>query len=128
MLRAELKKRKIKWWTVCSRGIKADEGSKISANSAAVLKEIGIDSTGFVSKQLNQNIISQSALVITMTTEQKQLLEGCGNVCSIKDICGFDVPDPYGGGVEIYRITRDSLKIACEKIINDYILKYEERI
>lgn len=123
ILRKKIKDRKIKWWDVTSRGINAEVGSPISANSAAALAEIGVKSEGFKPRQLTQSIIEGSAAVITMTSSQKQLLEGCGNVFCIKDLCGYDVPDPYGGSIEIYRATRDAIFIACDKIIDKIILE-----
>lgn len=122
ILRSMIKKRKIKWWDVASCGIHAEVGSTISANSATVLAEIGIGVSAFKPKQLTQKKIETSEVVITMTAAQKQLLEGCGNVVCVKDVCGYDVPDPYGGNVEIYRITRNAIEKACEAIIEKYIL------
>ena len=126
LLRAELKRRKIKWWDVLSRGISAEVYGGLSENSRLALKEVGIELTDFKPKQLTQKIIDSSALVVTMTSQQKQLLEDCGIVKSVRDICGFDVPDPYGCGIEVYRTTRDALTSVCQKIIEEFILKYEE--
>lgn len=126
LLRAEIKRRKIKWWDVTSRGISAEVGGTLSGNSRIALEEIGLSLPDFQPRQLTQKILSASTLVVTMTGKQRQMLEACGNVRSVKDMCGFDVPDPYGCGLEVYRITRDSLKTACETIIEDYILKFEE--
>ena len=61
-----------------------------------------------------------------MTQSQKQILEACGNVYCIKDMCGYDVPDPYGCGLDTYRVTRDALSRACDIIIKNYISGYKE--
>lgn len=126
LLKDKIKKNKIKWWDVTSCGVHAELGSGISANSAAVLKEAGISSAKFTPKQLTQKLISASTLVVCMTANQKQMLEGCGNVVCVKDICGYDVPDPYGCDVEVYRKTRDALSSACDLIIKNYILLYKD--
>ncbi|MDE6597970.1 MAG: low molecular weight protein arginine phosphatase [Clostridia bacterium] len=126
LLKDKIKKNKIKWWDVSSCGIHAELGSGISQNSAIVLKELGIASDKFAPKQLTQKLISASTLVICMTSSQKQMLEGCGNVVCVKDICGYDVPDPYGCGVEVYRATRDALSTSCDLIIKNYILPYKD--
>lgn len=126
LLRAQIKKRKIKWWDVCSRGISAEVGGTLSANSKLVLDEMGIELKNFTPKQLTQKQIDACTLTVTMTEQQRQLLEDCGNVRCIKDICGYDVPDPYGQSAEVYRATRDALDFACTKIIENYILKSEE--
>lgn len=123
LLKSMIKKRKIKWWDVISRGLRAEVGGTISTNSAIALSEVGVSADNFEPKQLTQSIIEKSYLVVTMTVEQKQTLETCGNVVCVRDLCGFDVPDPYGAGLDCYRRTRDALIIACEKIIENYILK-----
>lgn len=125
LLRHKLKKRKIKWWDVASRGIHAEVGSSMSLNSALALKDAGIEIVAFKPKQLTQKLIEASEVVITMTSSQKQMLEGCGNIVCIKDVCGFEVPDPYGGSLELYIKTRDALDCACDKIIEKFILNKE---
>lgn len=126
LLRAEIKKRKIKWWDVTSRGLSAEVGGELSPNARFVLSESGISMPNFIPRQLTQKIIDSSTLVVTMTAEQKLLLDDCGNVRCVSDFCGFDVPDPYGFGIDTYRKTRDALSLVCMAIINDYILKFEE--
>lgn len=126
ILRAEIKKRKIKWWDVISRGIDAEVGRTISNNSRIVLEEIGIACPDFRPKQLTKSLITGCTLVITMTEQQKNLLGANGNVRCIKEFCGCDLPDPYGCGLEVYRMTRDIILMACDKIIDEYVLKYED--
>jgi len=128
ILRSMIKERKIKWWDVSSCGIHAEVGGTISENSRLALEEIGITEEDFSPKQLKQKYIESSVLVITMTPAQKQLLEGCGNVVCMRDICGFDVPDPYGCDLEVYKKTRDTISAACKTIIDDYILNYKENL
>lgn len=126
LLRAEIKKRKIKWWDVTSRGINAEVGGTLSQNSWIALEEKGIILSDFKPRQLTRNLIENSVLIVTMTESQKQLFGDRGNVRSVKDVCGYEVPDPYGCGLEVYRMTREILEIACMNIVNEYILKYEE--
>lgn len=126
LLRDRIKKNKIKWWSVSSCGINAEVGGTISYNSNAVLSEVGMTAGNFTPRQLTQKLISSSTLVICMTASQKQMLEACGNVVCIKDICGYDIPDPYGRDIAAYRATRDALSAACDSIINNYIKNYRE--
>lgn len=128
ILRDKIKKNKIKWWDVASCGIRAEVGSAISANSKAVLHEVGINVEKFSSKQLTIKKIAASTLVVCMTESQRQMIEDCGNVFSIKELCGFEVPDPYGGDIVVYRKTRDVLSIACDWIIENYIKKYIDEV
>lgn len=126
ILRQKLKAKKIRWWDVASCGIHAEVGGSISENSRIALEEIGISSEKFAPRQLTQKIIDGSTVVFCMTASQKQMLEACGNVLCIRDVCGYDVPDPYGYGIEAYRITRDALSRACDRILENYIMQYQE--
>lgn len=126
LLRTKIKRNKIRWWDVSSCGIQAEVGGAISSNSKTVLEEIGISVDKFAPRQLTQKLIDVSAMVICMTETQKQMLEGCGHVFCIKDVCGYDVPDPYGCGLDTYRVTRDALSRACDIIIKNYITQYKD--
>lgn len=126
LLRSKLKRNKIRWWDVLSCGIHAEVGGAISPNSRTVLEETGISVDKFAPRQLTQKLIEASTIVICMTETQKQMLEGCGHVFCIKDVCGYDVPDPYGCGLDTYRVTRDALSRACDIIIKNYITQYKD--
>lgn len=126
LLRSKLKKLKIKWWDVSSCGIHAEVGGTISPNSKIVLEEVGIKTDGFEPRQLTQKILNASTIVICMTQSQKQMLEACGNVFCIRDVCGYDVPDPYGMDTETYRTARDAISHALDVLIKDYITQYKD--
>lgn len=128
LLRSKIKSRKIKWWDVASCGVYAEVGGTISAHSKAALEERGIFVEDFKPRQLTQKIIEKSVLVVCMTENQRAMLEACGNVTSVKELCGYDVPDPYGGSLDDYRATRDALDRACDTIIEKFILNYKEDI
>lgn len=125
LLRSKIKKNKIKWWDVSSCGIQAEVGGCISPNSKTALHEVGISVDKFSPKQLTQKNISASTLVVCMTASQKQMLEDCGNVVCVRDICGYDIPDPYGCDIQAYRVARDALSRACDLIIKSFILQYK---
>lgn len=120
ILRAEIKKRKIKFVDSASAGIFAENSLSIHPNSAACLTEHGIDFSKFKPRQLNHKMIENCFVVICMTDSQKELLNGFENVYSIRDIAGFDIPDPYGRGLEEYHKTYEMLLIAIDKIIKKF--------
>lgn len=126
ILRSMIKQHGIKWWDVSSCGIEAVKDSPMSNNSACILKEYNVPCEKFKAKRLSQKLIERSTVVITMTERQRMLLEDCGNIRCISQFCGFDIPDPYGCGLEEYRITFKALEFACQRILEDYILKFEE--
>lgn len=128
MLRAKIKKNKIKWWDVASCGIQAEVGAPISGNGRVVLEEIGIASASFKSRQLTQRLIASSTLVVCMTSTQKQMLEDCGNVKQMSDFCGLEIPDPYGCDIGVYGKTRDLISEACDAIIEKFILQYKDEV
>lgn len=126
LLKSKIKRNKIRWWDTASCGIHAEVGGTISPNSKTALKEAGISVEKFAPRQLTQKLIESSTIVICMTESQKKMLEACGNVSCIKDLCGYDVPDPYGCNLDAYKVTRDALSRACDIIIKNYILTYKE--
>ena len=126
LLKDKIKKNKIKWWSVSSCGIQAEVGGTMSANSITALQEVGISVEKFSPKQLTRKIISASVLVVCMTESQKRMIENCGNVLSVKDICGYDVPDPYGCDIQAYRTARDAISRACDLLIKSFILQYKD--
>ena len=125
LLRSKIKKNKIKWWDVASCGISAENGDSISENSRLVLKESGIENEKFKSRRVTAKMVSAATLVVCMTDAQKLSVENKGNVVSVRDICGSDVPDPYGCGIDVYRNTRDALSEVCDIIIKKFITQYK---
>ncbi len=100
---------------VISAGIFAS-GEKASANSVAVMKEIGIDISNHISKQLTVSVIEESDIVITMTKAHKNMLisiaEDMQNkIVTLGEWAGEDkdVADPFGGDIETYRECREQI-------------------
>lgn len=117
-LKAELKKRKISWYSVQSAGLHAREGSPISEGSAFVLKEAKIPvSAKFKSRQLTEKMVAEAYAVVCMTEEQRNLLAEFPNVTSMYELCGREIPDPYGGDAEVYRSTLRVIRANLDKII-----------
>ena len=126
ILRTKIKRNKIRWWDVSSCGIHAEVGGTISPNSKIALEDVGISVENFKPRQLTQKLIENSTIVICMTESQKKMLEACGNEYCIKDICGYDVPDPYGCNLDAYKVTRDSISRACDIILKNYVTTYKD--
>ena len=127
LLRSKIKSRKIKWWDVLSCGVHAQKGAPINSNARAALEERGVAiKDNFAARQLTQNLIENSVLVVTMTEAHRQMLEDCGNVVCISKFCNREVPDPYGADLDTYRLTLQIISEACDNIIDNYILKYED--
>lgn len=120
IFRAEIKKRKIKFVDSASAGLFAPADGVISHASAVCLDRLGLDYSKFRPRQLKHRMIENCYLVICMTQEQKALLEGTENVYSIRDIAGFDIPDPYGQEQEAYDRTAKLIGKAVDIIIKKF--------
>ena len=120
IFRAEIKKRKIKYGDRASAGIFAQGSESISESSAACLRSLNVDFSKFKPRQLRHKMIESSFLVFCMTADQKELLNDFENVYAVKDVCGFDIPDPYGGDIEAYRRTADLICRAVDIIIQKF--------
>lgn len=105
-----------------SAGIYAD-GSPASENAVLAIKELGIDIDGRKSKSVTCDMIKSADFVLTMSASHKKaLMMDFGNSEKIKTLSEFvgeggDVPDPFGGSIDMYRHCRDSLKTLIEKAV-----------
>ena len=71
VLKEELKKRKIRWYSVSSAGLRAEDGALMSANSRLALCEAGICvPDAFRARRLTPKMISEAYAVVCMTEEQ----------------------------------------------------------
>ncbi len=117
-LQHELKRRKIRWYTVLSAGLQAEGGSAISPNSAQALAEAKIPfSETFSSRRLTEKMIEDAFAVVCMTEAQRNALKAFPNVTSIYALCGREIPDPYGGGIDVYRVTLRNIRECLPRVI-----------
>ncbi|MBQ3970526.1 MAG: low molecular weight phosphatase family protein [Clostridia bacterium] len=105
-----------------SCGLAACSGSPASDNSAAVLKEWGIDISYFRSSSILSlmPVLDEFDLFVPMTLNHANALLNMG--IDKKKIYLFksDVSDPFGGDINTYRKTRDEL---AEKLcdLSDFV-------
>ncbi len=123
-LRSELKKRKIPWIAVRSAGTGAEAGNAMSPLAAEALKNAAIPvSPKFRSRKLTEKMIKEAHVVICMTEAQKNMISSAENVVSFAQLCGRDIPDPYGQDLGVYTATLGVLFACAPLIIERYILK-----
>lgn len=102
---------------VSSAGISAVQGQSISKNAKDALKLIGINSS-HKAKQLNEQMIKQYNIVLTMTKEQKEIIKQYENVMTIEEFTGVkDIADPYGKNLAAYTDTLKEIEKAVELVI-----------
>lgn len=118
ILKDKLKKAGITDVRVKSAGLFAMDGEKMSKNSAAALKTLGIKPYAFRSRRITADIIRKTDMIICMTEEHKNRLTGIEYAYTVKELTGIsDVPDPYGGNEQIYLTTMRRIDDACEVIL-----------
>ena len=88
-----------------SRGLCAG-GTPMSENAKIALTEMGIKPHAHVSKTVTAEDIKSADLVIGISSRHAASLiaafpKYCDKICAFP----FDVPDPYGGNVEVYKKT-----------------------
>lgn len=104
--------------TAKSAGIAVVPGSLSSSNACKVINDdINIDLSNREAVQLNEEIIDESDLILTMTYSAKDLLcnlspEDSDRTFCITEYVGKEdeILDPFGGDIDVYRDTYTQLK------------------
>jgi len=84
----------------------------VKPEAIAVMKEIGIDLSGARSKGFNDLPVHDYDYVVTM---------GCQDVCPFfpaREELAWDIPDPSGQELMVFRRARDEIKRQVEALIN----------
>ncbi|MBQ9117689.1 MAG: hypothetical protein IJY11_00605 [Clostridia bacterium] len=117
LLSRELTALGIQGYCATSAGTAAKREGRLNPLSAQVLAENGMQLDGFVSKPIDEKMLTGAKAIVCMTQAQRdevsymrwKLLSEKGrkritdNVYCFADFCGKEVPDPYGYGLEEYR-------------------------
>ncbi len=124
ILKSKLKLAGIKNVRVSSAGLCANEGEKISKNSSLALKQMGLKSYSFKSKQLTPVSLLKSDLVLCMTSEHKRAISSFPGVYSVSEYTGLkDISDPYGQDLSVYIKTSHEIEDVCNEILNKILNK-----
>lgn len=135
LLEQTLAFREIKGFAVYSAGLAAKKGTPMNPKSERVLQENGIPSEEFVSRGIRDAELRSAFAVICMTEQQKDVLldmrwralrkvdaigeeEIPNNIYSFAELCGYDIPDPYGREIEAYRYVFSMLEGGMSAIID----------
>lgn len=101
-----------------SAGISAAEGSPASVNSVKACEEIGVDISGHRSTQLTNQMFYEADEVVPMTKTHQIIMQDAFKNRE-KILPALDVPDPFGGNLEEYRLCRDRIKEKIEELLDD---------
>ncbi|ABS34532.1 low molecular weight protein arginine phosphatase [Clostridium botulinum] len=104
--------------TAKSAGIAVVPGSVSSSNACKIINEdINVDLSNREAIQLDEEILDQSDLILTMTYSAKDLLsnlslEDSDRIFCITEYVGQkgEILDPFGGDIEVYKNTYEQLK------------------
>jgi protein arginine phosphatase len=103
----------------------ARDGMLASLDARIVLREVGIHlaEDDFASTDLRRHpeLLDESAVIVTMTADQKQILSELGvaqrPVLTLRELAGEigDISDPVGQGEDVYRACRDEIARCLDK-------------
>lgn len=141
LLEKMLDERGINHFNVRSGGIAiyARDRMLASLDARLVLRDVGIhlQSDEFVSTDLKRHryLIEQAHLILTMTTEQKEMLEAYPEATgkpafTLREFAGEmgDIDDPAMQGEEAFRARLDEIKRCLEKSFDDLLRMSHEHI
>ncbi len=133
ILKSLLKENNIEGINVSSAGISAFEGQQANEKSIKVLKEKGIDIKNHKSRQLTEEIIKDSDLVLTMTDSHKKIIinaltEYADKIFTLKEygaiinnekiaVNNINIEDPYGMDITTYEQVAEEIEEHLIKII-----------
>jgi protein-tyrosine phosphatase len=137
ILKDKLKQLDIKDINVSSAGISAFEGEPANYEAIRVLKNRGIDIETHRARQLTDEIICCSDLILAMTVSHKNVVneylnkktretspcpDPCPEVFTLKEFGGnrnnLDIADPYGMDYNVYEQSMIEIEKEITKIIN----------
>ncbi len=110
---------------VLSAGTSAFPGEPASHNSLVAMRKVNLDLSDHRSRPLSDQLVAISDLILTMTSGHKELIHLQHPDLELP-IFRFrewvasgskEVPDPFGGPLDLYLQTRDSLVEAIPSIL-----------
>lgn len=120
---------------VSSAGISAYEGEAANEKAISTLKKKGIDITNHTARQLTNEIIYESDLILTMTRNHKNIIinavpEHSNKVFTLKEYAyiinneengskNLDIADPFGLDYNIYEKCAEEIEELLKKIVDN---------
>lgn len=99
-----------------SAGLAAFSGDEASENAVRALAEIGIDLSSHRSRPVNRYILDESDYIIGMSPSHLRALAPFTDADKLLTLSD-GIPDPYGGDLEAYRLTRDKIRSGIESLL-----------
>jgi protein-tyrosine phosphatase len=107
-------------WEVFSAGVWAGEDQRATPQAVEAARECGVDLAAHRSQKLSKELIDKADMVFCMTREHADAVRelspaSAGRVRRLWS--RGDIPDPAGGGPDIYRRTVRKMQQAIEEIL-----------
>ena len=125
IMRRSLAEREIDRITVTSAGTGAWDGAPASEGAYLVGLERGIDLSSHRARLLSRELVESADLVLTMARHHRARVDelgGEGRVHVLGEYAGrqgdeAEVSDPFGGDLEVYRVTCTQLETFIEAVV-----------
>lgn len=108
-----------------SAGLYAWENETASPEAIEVMSQLGIDLTGHRSRLVNEAMVQDADLILTMTRRHRdQLQENFpylkDKIYTLAEYAGQpnqEIPDPYGQNIEAYQQALEQIRKLLEEVI-----------
>ncbi|MEO2015220.1 MAG: low molecular weight protein arginine phosphatase [Fuerstiella sp.] len=115
---------------VLSAGVAAADSAPASQEAIQVLKQKGIDLSQHLSRQVTEEMLAMSDLVLTMTSGHLQMLQNerpdlASRMRLLREE-GCGISDPIGGGIEDYQHCASEISDCLKSILDELIRKDAE--
>lgn len=109
-----------------SAGVAARHGERVSENSVLALRKVGIDISQHTSRPVTQEMLNRSAVVICMTESHRAMIQLQASPPPkhihlfrefMPDGADKEIPDPFGGPLRIYEMSRDEMVEAIPSLV-----------
>ena len=103
-------------WVIASAGTYAVPGNTASENAVIAVSKLNLHLDGHQAQLVHELDPQDWDLVLCMSPSHlDELPAGMDAKAELLDLGGKPVPDPYGGSIEIYELTRDHIAQALEQ-------------
>jgi protein-tyrosine-phosphatase len=116
---------------ILSAGTGAWPGVPASEQAVLVMGERGIDLTSHAAAPLTADLVAEADLILVMTRRHRQYIgevwpQAADKTYTLSEYAGLeeegpDVPDPFGGSVEEYRLCADRLRVLVQAALEKYL-------
>ncbi len=107
-----------------SCGLSAFTGDTATEEAVTVAAERGVDLSVHRAAAINGYILDETDIMVCMTEAHKSVIMSVQPKCRVIVPSG-GIPDPYGGGLDIYRRCADSIENFLRVFLDSIIMKIE---